>query len=70
MIPELLGNALELFPFTGDGFIHKLEISHGLGLFVFLTWMKYAAASLFETWAIISIVAKIRKSKRFKKLQH
>ena len=64
IIPELFGNALELFPFIGKGGVHRLEISHGLGIFVVLTWAKYCCAALFETWVILIVVDRIRRKRR------
>lgn len=63
LIPELAGQAIELLPFVGDGAIHRWEISHGLYVFVFLTWAKYCVASLLEVWAILTVRDKARQAK-------
>jgi len=63
IIPDFLGNAIELIPFVGDGAVHRFEISHGLGIFVVLTWGKYCCATIFETFAILNIVDRIRRKK-------
>ena len=64
MIPELIGQAVELFPFASDGSVHRFEIGYGPGVFVLLTWAKYCIASGLETWVVLGIADRIRRTRK------
>lgn len=64
LIPELLGEGLERLPFFGEGFIRRLETSHGIGIFVIITWAKYCSASFLECWLVFRIIDRFDLVKR------